>query len=118
MSRHYEANKAFYGAVFGYQFGDIGAEGMQYATLDLDGRPVGGIGEIGADQPAETPASWGTYFARRRHRRRVARGDRAWRQRRRAGVGQPVRPDGSRAATTRARCSPSCRVASGRQVRA
>jgi predicted enzyme related to lactoylglutathione lyase len=63
MSRNFEANKAFYGAVFGYQFGDIGAEGMNYATLDLDGRPVGGIGEIGAEQPAETPAAWGTYFA-------------------------------------------------------
>jgi uncharacterized protein len=63
MSRAYEANKDFYGAVFGYQFGDIGAEGMQYSTLDLDGRPVGGIGEIGADQPAEMPAYWGTYFA-------------------------------------------------------
>jgi uncharacterized protein len=63
MSRNYEANKAFYGAVFGYHFGDIGAEGMNYATLDIDGRPVGGIGEIGAEQPADTPASWGTYFA-------------------------------------------------------
>ncbi len=63
MSRAYEANKDFYGAVFGYQFGDIGAEGMKYSTLDLDGHQVGGIGEIGADRPAETPAYWGTYFA-------------------------------------------------------
>jgi uncharacterized protein len=63
MSRSYEANKAFYAAVFGYQFGDISAEGFKYSTLDLDGRPVGGIGEISADQPASTPAYWGTYFA-------------------------------------------------------
>jgi uncharacterized protein len=63
MSRAYEANKTFYAAVFGYSYGDIGAEGMNYSTLDLDGRQVGGIGEIGADQPAETPAYWGTYFA-------------------------------------------------------
>jgi uncharacterized protein len=63
MSRAYEENKAFYGTVFGYDFGDIGAEGMNYATLDLDSRPVGGIGEIGANQPAEMPAYWGTYFA-------------------------------------------------------
>jgi uncharacterized protein len=62
MSRHYEANQAFYEAVFGYQFGDMGAEGMQYATIDLDGRPVGGIGAIGADQPADMPAAWSTYF--------------------------------------------------------
>ena len=63
MSRDFERNKAFYAAVFGYQFGDISAEGFKYSTLDLDGRPVGGIGEISADQPAETPAYWGTYFA-------------------------------------------------------
>jgi uncharacterized protein len=63
MSRDYEGNKAFYGAVFGYTFGDIGAEGMNYATLDLDGGTVGGIGEIGSDQPAEMPANWGAYFA-------------------------------------------------------
>ena len=63
MSRAYEANKAFYGAVFGYHFGDIGAEGMNYATLDIEGRPVGGIGEIGPEQPAQVPASWRTYFA-------------------------------------------------------
>ena len=63
MSRNYEANKAFYKTVFGYSYGDIGAEGMNYATLDLDGRSVGGIGEIGAEMPAEMPANWGTYFA-------------------------------------------------------
>jgi predicted enzyme related to lactoylglutathione lyase len=62
MSRDYEGNKAFYAAVFGYNYGDIGADGMNYATLDLDGRPVGGIGDIGADRP-EMPANWGTYFA-------------------------------------------------------
>lgn len=63
MSRSYEANRAFYRDVFGYDYGDIGAEGMRYATLDLAGRQVGGIGEIGADQPAEMPAYWGVYFA-------------------------------------------------------
>ena len=63
MSRSYDGNKAFYAAVFGYQFGDIGAESMKYSTLDLHGRPVGGIGEIQADQPAGMAAYWGTYFA-------------------------------------------------------
>ena len=62
LSRHYDANQAFYAAIFGYEFGDIGAEGMRYTTLDLDGRTVGGIGEIGTDQPADVPASWRTYF--------------------------------------------------------
>ena len=63
MSRDYEANRAFYGAVFGYHFSDIGGPDMQYATLDIDGRPVGGIGSIGADQPADQRPYWGTYFA-------------------------------------------------------
>jgi uncharacterized protein len=62
MSRNYEGNKAFYAAVFGYSYGDIGAEGMTYSTLDLEGRPVGGIGDIGTER-AEMPAAWGTYFA-------------------------------------------------------
>ena len=63
LSREFEANKAFYGAVFGYSFGDMSADGFSYATLDLDGQTVGGIGAISADQPAATPANWGTYFA-------------------------------------------------------
>src|SRR5215475_197369 len=61
LSWSFEGNKAFYREVFGYDYGDIGAPG--YATLDLDGNAVGGIGAIGPEQPAETPASWGTYFA-------------------------------------------------------
>ena len=63
MSRDFDGNKAFYAAVFGYAYGDMSADGFKYATLDLDGRTVGGIGEIGAEQPAEMPANWGTYFA-------------------------------------------------------
>jgi uncharacterized protein len=62
MSRHYEANQAFYAAVFGYDYGDMSAEGFRYATIDLDGRTVGGIGEISDDQPGELPPSWRTYF--------------------------------------------------------
>ena len=62
LSREFDANKAFYQAVFGYSYGDMSADGFQYATLDLGGRPVGGIGGIGADQPASTPARWNTYF--------------------------------------------------------
>lgn len=62
MSRHYEANQAFYAAVFGYDYGDMSAEGFRYATIDLDGRTVGGIGEISDDQPGDLPPSWRTYF--------------------------------------------------------
>jgi hypothetical protein len=63
MSRSFEDNKAFYSSVFGYQFGDMDAPGIRYATLDLDGSTVGGIGEISADMPADMPANWTTYFA-------------------------------------------------------
>jgi len=63
MSRNFEGNKAFYHEVFGYDYSDIGGDGMQYATLDLAGRPAGGIGAIGPEQPAETPAYWLPYFA-------------------------------------------------------
>jgi uncharacterized protein len=63
MSRAYDANKDFYRAVFGYDYGDMSSGDFHYATLDLDGNTVGGIGEIGADFPAEVPAHWMSYFA-------------------------------------------------------
>ncbi len=63
FSRDFEGNKAFYGAVFGYSFGDMSNEQMTYATLDLNGRPAGGIGGMGAQFPAEVPAHWNLYFA-------------------------------------------------------
>jgi uncharacterized protein len=63
MTRDFDANKAFYQAVFGYEFDDMSSEDFRYATLNLGGGPVGGIGEIGADSPADIPANWATYFA-------------------------------------------------------
>ena len=62
LSRDFDGNKAFYQAVFGYEFGDIGA-GFRYATLKLGGSEVGGIGELDAGAPAEAPARWSVYFA-------------------------------------------------------
>jgi uncharacterized protein len=62
MSRDFDANKAFYQAVFGYDLGDMSEGGFRYATLDLGGRPAGGIGELGPDVPAEIPAHWSVYF--------------------------------------------------------
>jgi uncharacterized protein len=62
-SRDLAGNKAFYHAVFGYTYSDIDDANLKYATLDLGGRPVGGIGEMGDSFPAGTPAYWGTYFA-------------------------------------------------------
>jgi hypothetical protein len=62
MSHDFDAAKAFYGAVFGYEFQDISSEGFSYATLNLDGRPVGGIGAYPAAVPAGTSGSWTVYF--------------------------------------------------------
>jgi len=62
MSRDFEGAKAFYAAVFGYEYGDMSAEGFSYATLLLGGHEVGGIGGYPADVPAEVPAAWSTYF--------------------------------------------------------
>ncbi len=62
MSRGYDRNKDFYRAVFGYDYGDMSSADFKYSTLDLAGNTVGGIGEIGADFPAEVPSHWMTYF--------------------------------------------------------
>lgn len=63
MSRDFEGAKAFYAAVFGYQYGDMSSDGFSYATLLLGGHEVGGIGQFPADVPAAVPAAWSTYFA-------------------------------------------------------
>jgi predicted enzyme related to lactoylglutathione lyase len=62
MTRDYERAQEFYGAVFGYTFGDMSTEDFTYATIALDGHPVGGIGRMPADMPAEVPPHWMTYF--------------------------------------------------------
>jgi uncharacterized protein len=62
MSRDFEGAKAFYAAVFGYEYGDMSTEGFSYATLLINGQQV--VGGIGA-YPEETqahPAFWGVYF--------------------------------------------------------
>jgi predicted enzyme related to lactoylglutathione lyase len=63
MTHDFAGAEKFYGAVFGYTFGDMSGPGFRYATLDLDGRPVGGVGEFSADTGPEVPATWTTYFA-------------------------------------------------------
>src|SRR6266702_3120091 len=63
LSRDFDGNKAFYQAVFGYEYGGIGAAGLRYATLKVGGSEVGGIGELDSSLPAEVPARWSAYFA-------------------------------------------------------
>ena len=63
MTRDYERAQAFYAAVFGYDFSEIGDDNFRYATIDLEGRPVGGIGLLPAEVPKEVPSHWRVYFA-------------------------------------------------------
>jgi uncharacterized protein len=62
MSHDFPAAKQFYGAVFGYEFQDMSSDQFAYATLNLDGRPTGGIGGYPQNIPAGTPGSWTVYF--------------------------------------------------------
>ena len=62
LSRDFEGSKAFYAAVFGYEYGDMSSDGFRYATFKVDGRDVGGIGDLHAGVPAGTPAGWRVYF--------------------------------------------------------
>jgi predicted enzyme related to lactoylglutathione lyase len=63
MSHDYETAKAFYGNVFGYGSDDMSGPGFNYAVLTVGGEPVGGIGTLPEDVPAEVPAHWTNYFA-------------------------------------------------------
>jgi predicted enzyme related to lactoylglutathione lyase len=63
VSRDFEGSKAFYAAVFGYEYGDMSGDGFRYATVKVEGRDVGGIGDIHAGVPADYPAGWRVYFA-------------------------------------------------------
>lgn len=63
MSRDFEGAKAFYAAVFGYEYGDMSSDGFSYATLLINGQQVvGGIGAFpGGGDSAHQPF-WGVYF--------------------------------------------------------
>ena len=63
FSRDFEGAKAFYAAVFGYEYGDMSSDSFTYATLLLPGHEVGGIGAYPAGTPDSVPSAWSTYFA-------------------------------------------------------
>jgi predicted enzyme related to lactoylglutathione lyase len=61
MSRDYEAAKAFYTEVFGFDWADLSGDGFSYATAMLDDRPVGGLGGL-PPEGGDTPSHWMGYF--------------------------------------------------------
>ena len=63
MSRDFEGAKAFYAAVFGYEYGDMSSDGFSYATMLINGQQVvGGMGAFPDGQGADQPAAWSVYF--------------------------------------------------------
>ena len=62
MSRDFEGSKAFYQAVFGYDYQDMSGDGFKYAMLMVDRHEVGGIGEYPAGTPEQVPAAWTAYL--------------------------------------------------------
>jgi uncharacterized protein len=63
MSFDFEGAKAFYAAVFGYEYGDMSSDGFSYATLLINGQQVvGGIGAYPASTDTGHQAFWGVYF--------------------------------------------------------
>jgi hypothetical protein len=61
MSHDLKGSKAFYAAVFDYEYSDMSGD-SGYATFKVGGRDVGGIGGYHAGLPADTPATWRVYF--------------------------------------------------------
>jgi uncharacterized protein len=63
-TRDPEAAKAFYGAVFGWEFEDhdMGPMGT-YTEWKLDGKSLGGMADITGRVPDEVPNHWMVYFA-------------------------------------------------------
>ena len=63
MSRDFEGAKAFYAAVFGYEYGDMSSDGFSYATMLINGQQVvGGMGAFPDGQGDDQPAAWSVYF--------------------------------------------------------
>ena len=63
MSRDFEGAKAFYAAVFGYEYGDMSSDGFSYATMLINGQQVvGGMGAFPDGHGDDQPAAWSVYF--------------------------------------------------------
>lgn len=63
MSRDFEGAKAFYAAVFGYEYGDMSSDGFSYATLLINGQQVvGGLGAFPSGEDNAHQPFWSVYF--------------------------------------------------------
>jgi predicted enzyme related to lactoylglutathione lyase len=62
-SRDPDRAKAFYGAVFGWEFQDHDMGEMVYTEWQLAGKGIGGMANVAGRMPDEVPARWMTYFA-------------------------------------------------------
>jgi uncharacterized protein len=58
-----ERSKAFYGAVFGWDFETQEGGPVPYTEWKVGGASVGGMMPKQPDMPAEMPSLWGVYFA-------------------------------------------------------
>lgn len=61
MTSDYDAARAFYAEVFGFQYDDRGASTHAYSMLRLRSATVGGVGAIGP-HPASESSHWLAYF--------------------------------------------------------
>jgi predicted enzyme related to lactoylglutathione lyase len=62
LSNDFEGSKAFYQAVFGYEYDDMSGEDFKYAVIKVNGNIVGGIGSLPLDAPPGRSAGWAVYF--------------------------------------------------------
>ncbi|MGR7002329.1 hypothetical protein ACU686_37095 [Yinghuangia aomiensis] len=69
LTRNTPRALAFYGALFGYAFEDMSAEGFDYHAFSVDDRPRGGNHGHGRQLARRTPRPLARHLLRRRHRR-------------------------------------------------
>jgi predicted enzyme related to lactoylglutathione lyase len=63
MTRDYAGAQRFYADLFGYTYTEMGGDDFDYATIEIDGTTVGGIGRLPDDVPAAVPPHWRVYLA-------------------------------------------------------
>jgi len=61
-TRDPERARAFYGAVFGWDFVDHDMGEMTYTECQIHGKAIGGMADIRGRVPDEVPAYWMVYF--------------------------------------------------------